>query len=80
MITRCEAMKFIRTRCFCRFPSWTEGRWELVTVQGNVFTYTDHTFFKNYTFQCLEEVDQRYSHYQPSADDKHILVHAKTQW
>ncbi|XP_065217157.1 uncharacterized protein LOC135843266 [Planococcus citri] len=63
----------------CRFPSWTEGRWELVNVLGKIFSYTDLTLFKKYTFQCVEEEDGRDRIYSPYSDDERVLVVGRTE-
>lgn len=65
----------------CRFPTWLQGQWELVSVDGKVFKYTDTTLFKTYTFQCLsyDESDRRYDFPISGDDDKKILVYGKTQ-
>nr|CAD7262434.1 unnamed protein product [Timema shepardi] len=37
----------------CRFPSWTQGHWQYLYVEGNTLIYKDHHTFKTYTMRCL---------------------------
>lgn len=39
----------------CRFPDWTQGRWERVRVEGNTFTFKDEvlTNFRAVTSSCI---------------------------
>nr|CAD7405107.1 unnamed protein product [Timema cristinae] len=40
-------------RGLLRFPSWTQGHWQYLYVEGNTLIYKDHYTYKTYTMRCL---------------------------
>ncbi|XP_049781506.1 uncharacterized protein LOC126183504 [Schistocerca cancellata] len=39
----------------CRFPTWAQGRWQQLMVEGSTVSYRDHTRLQTYTMRCLAE-------------------------
>lgn len=37
----------------CRFPEWSQGQWEHLTMDGNTFHFRDHTLFQSLTGRCI---------------------------
>ena len=53
----------------CVLPSWAQGKWEHIHVQGGTVLLKDHRNFKTYTARCVSSSDH----------PERFLVYARTQ-
>jgi len=56
----------------CRFPEWTQSKWESSTVEGNTFTFKDeHNNYQTLTSKCIMR--------QTSTSNDRFVVYSQTQ-
>lgn len=57
----------------CRFPEWTQGKWEKARVEGNIFKFRDAANnFRTLTSKCIMR--------QPNTSNDRFVIQSTTQW
>ena len=60
----------------CRFPDWTQAKWESGRIDGSVFVFRDEgSSFQTLTSKCVT----RQTPYPGSSSDRYV-IHTTTQW
>ena len=60
----------------CRFPDWTQAKWESGKIDGSVFVFRDEgNNYQTLTSKCVT----RQTPYPSTSNDRYI-VHSTNQW
>ena len=60
----------------CRFPDWTQAKWESGKIDGSVFLFKDEgNNYQTLTSKCIT----RQTPYPSTSNDRYI-IHSTTQW
>ncbi|XP_074594666.1 uncharacterized protein LOC141850036 [Brevipalpus obovatus] len=55
----------------CRFPEWTQGKWEKARIEGNIFKFQDaKNNFRTLTSKCIS---------RPNASNDRFIIQSSTQ-
>lgn len=57
----------------CRFPDWTQGKWDRSRIDGNQFKFKDVVNnYRTLTSKCIMR--------QSNTPNDRFIVHSSTQW
>lgn len=60
-------------RAKCRFPEWTQGKWDRVKIEGNLFKFKDiANQYRTLTSKCIMR--------QTDTPNDRFIIQSTTQW